>query len=281
MEWSLDNSKTLSNLNESLLSIGQSPVKLHSVPPKSKIAYGTRKLTKSNETCQTKMSNIRGLGDKEILCDQSIDKNEDDNKVMFFDNMTSKMKEKLNSNCTRAEKIQVLTIAPSNSSKSKMMEEFSVSYRMVKTARTLESTSGICSLPPPRKGKCLSTDAIKKVKCFHENNENTRIMPGVKDRVSVKKNQYEQKRLLLCTLKELYIEFKKQNEDIKIDFFKFCTLWPKRCISAGTSGTHSSACAQFQHQYSKGLFLQQSNFELTIQLVFETDRLLNDIQCLK
>ena len=158
-------------------------MKLHSVPPKSKIVYGTRKLTKINVTCQAKMSHILGLGDKEILCDQSIDKNEDDNKVMFFD-MISKMKEKINCNCTRAKKIQLLTIAPSNWSKRKMMEEFSVSNRMVKTARTLESTSGICSLPPPRKGKCLSTDAIKKVKCFYENNENTRIMLGVKNRIS-------------------------------------------------------------------------------------------------
>ena len=161
------------------------------------------------------------------------------------------------------------------------MEEFSVWDRMAKTACTLESTSGICSLPPPCKEKCLSTDAIKKVKCFFENNENTWIIPGVKDRVSVKKNQYEQSRLLLCTLKELYIEFKKQNEDIKIDFSKFCTLRPKWCISAGACGTPFSACAQLQHEYSKGLSLQQSNFELTLQLVFETNRLLNDIQCPK
>ena len=223
MEWSLHNSETLSNLNESLLSIGESPVKLHSVPPKSKIAHGKRKLTEINETCQSKMSHILGHGDKDILCDQRNDENEDDNKVMSFDNMISKMKEKINSNRRRAEKIQVLTMALSNWSKKKMMEEFSVSDRMVRTARTLESTSGICSLLPPRKGKCLSTDAIEKVKCFYENNENTRIMPGVKDRVSVKENQYEQKRLLLCTLKELYIEFKKQNEDIKIVFSKFCT----------------------------------------------------------
>ena len=72
-------------------------------------------------------------------------------------------------------------------------------------------------------------------------------MPLIKDRVSISKNQYAQKRLLLCTLKELYCELKQQNADIKLDFGKFCTLRPKWCVSAGASGTHN-VCVCTMHQ---------------------------------
>lgn len=246
MNCSLDTSETLSNFNESLQSIGESPVKFHSMPSASKITYGKRKLVQINDTYRAKMSNILKLSDKEVLLDQKYEENQ--NKVVSFDNMILKMKEKIcNSNSTRAEKIQILTMAPSNWSKRKTMEEFSVTDRMVRVARLLETTNGICSLPPPRKGKSLSNDVIEAVKHFYQNNENTRIMPGMKDRVSVKKNEYEQKRLLLCTLKELYAEFKKQNKEIKIGFSKFCTLRPKWCVSAGASGTHS-VCVCTIHQ---------------------------------
>ena len=65
--------------------------------------------------------------------------------------------------------------------------------------------------------------------------------------MSISKNQYAQKRLLLCTLRELYCEFKQQNADIKLGFSKFCTLRPKWRVIAGASGTHS-VCVCTMHQ---------------------------------
>ena len=93
----------------------------------------------------------------------------------------------------------------------------------------------------------LSEDIIQKVKEFYNNNENNRIMTGRKERVSISKNQYAQKRLLLCTLRELCGEYKQQNADIKLGFSKFCTLCPKWCDSAGASGTHN-VCVCTMHQ---------------------------------
>ena len=46
-------------------------------------------------------------------------------------------------------------------------------------------------------------------------------MPGMKDRISIKKNEYQQKCLLLCTLKEFYIAPKQQNPTKKLDFPNF------------------------------------------------------------
>ena len=51
-----------------------------------------------------------------------------------------------------------------------------------------------------------------------------------KDCASIKTNAEKikkQKRLLLVCLKELYIEFKKRNPQLKTGFLKFCELCPK------------------------------------------------------
>ena len=82
---------------------------------------------------------------------------------------------------------------------------------------------------------------------FYQNNENSQILPGIKDRVSIKKNVYQQKRLILCTLKELYLAFKENYPENTIGFSKFCSLRLKWCVSAGKAGTHS-VCVCTIHQ---------------------------------
>lgn len=115
MNCSLDTSETLSNFNESLQSIGKSPIKFYSMPSASKITYEKRKLVQIN----AKMSNILKLSDEEVLLDQKYEENED--KVICL----LKMKEKIcNSNRTRVEKIQILTMATSNWSERKQWRNF-------------------------------------------------------------------------------------------------------------------------------------------------------------
>lgn len=48
----------------------------------------------------------------------------------------------------------------------------------------------------------------------------------------------------------MYSSFKWQHPDIKIGFSKFCTLRPKWCVLAGSSGTHS-VCVCTYHQNVK------------------------------
>jgi hypothetical protein len=57
-------------------------------------------------------------------------------------------------------------------------------------------------------------------------------MPGKKDYISIKLSDvkiYEQKRLLLCHLKELYSHFKNSHPRVKVGFSKVCVpetvLW--------------------------------------------------------
>ena len=58
------------------------------------------------------------------------------------------------------------------------------------------------------------------------------------------------KRLFLVCLKELYIEFKKRNPQLKIGFTKFCELRPKWCITAASKGSHT-VCVCSYHQNVK------------------------------
>jgi hypothetical protein len=75
-------------------------------------------------------------------------------------------------------------------------------------------------------------------------------MPGKKDYISIKVSGveiHEQKRLLLCSLKELYSRFKNSHPGVKVGFSKFTSLRPRNCIMTGTSGAHS-VCVCTIHQ---------------------------------
>ena len=95
------------------------------------------------------------------------------------------------------------------------MEYCRVTEYMIRTARLMLSANGIFSKPPPRQGKSLNSEIKNIVIDFYCDNENTRIMPGTRDKVSIAPNVYEQKRLILCTLKELYASFKAKYPNIK------------------------------------------------------------------
>ena len=112
---------------------------------------------------------------------------------------------------------------------------------------------GIHSLPGPSCGPSLPPETVAIVCSFYESDDISRVMPGKKDFVSVKKEgkcEHIQKRLVLSDLKEVYREFKKRYPDHKIGFSKFAELRPKQCVLAGASGTHS-VCVCTIHQNVK------------------------------
>ena len=78
------------------------------------------------------------------------------------------------------------------------------------------------------------------------------------------------KRLILCSLKELYELFKTKNPNLKIGLSKFASLRPKWCISVGPKGTHS-VCVCTIHQNLKlmldAISIDKSYHELTDMIV--------------
>ncbi len=183
-----------------------------------------------------------------------------DEKPNADDEIISQLKEKY-STASRSEKLQILTLVPKSWSLRKIESEFRASNFMARKSKQLVIEKGILSTPNPRPGRSLPQTSIEAVVHFYESDENSRMMPGKKDCISVRGAEGRitmQKRLILSNLRELYRSFKDKHPEQKIGFSKFAELRPRHCVLAGASGTHS-VCVCTIHQNMK---LMMQNIKL-------------------
>lgn len=135
-----------------------------------------------------------------------------------------------------------------------VLKTFRCSANFAYKCRDLKSKKGILSVPDPPLRNKISTDTANLVKEFYRSDENSRLMPGMKDFVSIKSNDGKtekiQKRLVCCNLRELYSLFKSEFPNLKIGFSKFAEYRPQECTLAGGSGTHT-VCVCIIHQNVK------------------------------
>ena len=160
------------------------------------------------------------------------------------------------------DKVKILTLATESWPISKTCNEFDVSEYLIKKARKLKNSKGILAEPEKKKGNVLSDETKLKVLEIFESDEFSRTCPGKKGCVSININAEKikkKKRLLLVRLKELYIEFKKRNPQLKIDFTKLCELRSKWCITAAGKGSHTVCLCS----YNQNLKLLCSLFQET------------------
>eukprot|EP00731_Ephydatia_muelleri_P007530 Em0003g1778a len=164
------------------------------------------------------------------------------------------LKEKFGSTKSRSERIRILTALPKSWSVCRIAEEFGASKYLAKCAKKLVQNKGILSSPNSKTRPSLSEDTVELVKSFYCSDSISRVMPGKKDFLSVRKadgeKEHRQKRLVLCNLKEAYHQFKTEHPDVKVGFSKFAELRPKECVLAGATGTHS-VCVCAIHQNVK------------------------------
>ena len=156
-------------------------------------------------------------------------------------------------------------MTPSSWSVRKTAEVFDVSNYMVRKAFRLREEKGILATPEAKKGSVLPDTVQPLVKEFYCDDENSRLLPGKKDYVSIGRNHHMQTRLILSNLKELYSSFKEKNPAVKIGFSKFCMPRPKWCITIGASGTHS-VCVCTSHQ-NVILLLNAVKIDKTYELI--------------
>ena len=94
---------------------------------------------------------------------------------------------------------------------------------------------------------------------------------GKKDFVTIKNSdgtkEHHQKRLILCNIREAYLQYKLTFPDDKIGFSKFAERWPKGCRTVGQSGSHN-VCVCTYHQNVK-LMLSAVNPTLRCQVLLE------------
>ena len=113
---------------------------------------------------------------------------------------------------------------------------------MTCTDKKLIIEKGILSNPNPKPSHSITQSKIDLVVSFYESDDSSRLMPGIKDFVSVKQadgRRVHVQWLVLSNLRELYLNFKQKHSTVSIRFSQFAELRPKHCILADVSGTHS------------------------------------------
>ncbi|KYN00525.1 hypothetical protein ALC62_09899 [Cyphomyrmex costatus] len=167
-------------------------------------------------------------------------------------------------------KVRILTLLPKSWSDKKISKEFNTTIYLAQKSKELRKSGGVLAEVSKAVGKSLPNTTLMKVDGFYNDDTISRIMPGVKDAISVKadnKRLKVQKRLLLLNLKELHASFTEFHPDVSISFSAFAKLRPKYCILPGGSGTHS-VCVCTIHQNCK-LMLDAINVaDLTKESVF-------------
>nr|XP_047130328.1 uncharacterized protein LOC124810114 [Hydra vulgaris] len=203
-----------------------SPIKVNGLHKSGKIREGKRKLTALTTSIKKKVAISLNISE-ESFEEQSSFKNEYIEEANFFDNIMVLLTNKIAESTSTSKKVQLATLAPTDWSIKKVSETLHVTNYVARTAGKLTLEKGNLTKPNPELGKALPDVTVQLVKTFSEDNEHSRLMPCKKEYVSIKKNVYMQKRLLLCNLKELFVAFKTKSPKIKIGFSRFCTLRPK------------------------------------------------------
>lgn len=150
-------------------------------------------------------------------------------------------------------RVRILTLVPNHWTLQKTADEFGTTIHYVRRARKLLASDDLLAEVPAKLGKTLPESTSLAVSAFYNNDEVSRMMSSVKDCVSMIINgqkQRVQKRMLLLSLKELYVLFKNDHPNVQISFSMFAKLRPKNCILPGQSGTHS-VCVCTIHQNVK------------------------------
>lgn len=241
-------SETLKKVDSACEILGLSPAcKIRKL--KQKISVALKAIIEN--VSSTVRKNLEISFQKQIPSNEPVENPE--NLITDYDDLIKKLQTKC-SISYKEDKIKIISLLPNSWSRAKISNEFQVSERLVKLTRHLVKVQGILpELQNKNASNLIDENTIKRVRSFYENDNNSRLMPGKKDCISMKENGTKvqrQKRLILCNLNELFTEFKNENPGIKIGRSKFCELRPKWCIIAGASGTHN-VCVCLYHQNVK------------------------------
>lgn len=198
--------------------------------------------------------------------------------------MLLSVKKKFQTISNYSEKIFWLTISPPSWTAYKLQKEFNTTYKLASHAKKTQNMFGFGSHPTQKiSGRKISENDISVVQNFYRSDDISRLMPGQNDCVSVRqtdgKKSKIQKRLVLCNLKEAYVEFKNMYPDLKVGFSKFAELRPRECILADAAGTHT-VCVCKIHQNFK--LMMDALKDISNQISIQTyEDVLREMTCEK
>lgn len=256
------------SVNTSFGAVGISPLKFQKVSERDCVSYGKRKVQDVHKVIAEKVAFVSGI-DPKILNAQPSTSNQCLNCV-DYKNLIEDLKKKMLIS-KRPQKIQILTLVPKTWSIQRTMCEFGVSEYLVRQARHLKNEIGILALPKQTEGKKISDEVKQRIKEFYEDDEFSRMCPGMKDFVSVRiegEKVKKNKRLLLSNLKEIFIAYREKHGP-EVGFSKFCELRPKWCVPVTSSGMHR-VCVCMHHQNVKLMIVGSDIKEDYKQLITKT-----------
>ena len=109
---------------------------------------------------------------------------------------------------SRAKKVPILTLKHDSWTTKETMSFFNCSKHLVNRVTQGKKERGIITIPARKQRQGITEEAELQVVSLYEDDEYSTMLPGAKHKISIGRGHYLQKRLLLCTVKELYAAFK-------------------------------------------------------------------------
>lgn len=162
---------TLDTLNTVLPALGLSPMY------ESNICQ-----TSHNKIKFIKLASSLNADIKPILstADENLVKSE------LYDEMICQLKNKFNTLEKTNEKIQLLTVMPKSVSQQYIQNVFNTTGYIAKQSKILQDQVGVFAKPERKIGKRISADVEKCVMNFYNDDEVSRVMPGINDCFSIR-----------------------------------------------------------------------------------------------
>lgn len=220
------------------------PIKLNQVHENSKVPLLKRRIQEATNVMCKKAKSAYHLSE-DVQCFPTDDVEE---KAKQYDEIMDRIKVVIES-CDYSTKLRLLTLVP-NLQQKKIQKCLGITRSTADAASKLKERKGLFSIREKKRGStALSEEDKQKVIDFYcdETSGNSKMLPGKKDCVSIRKKVYRQKQLLLLNLRELHAAYKTLHPSSKVGLSSFCLLRPKWCILPGSPGSHT-ICVCTIHQ---------------------------------
>lgn len=162
-------------------------------------------------------------------------------------NILNELVTKFQNASSQNDKMKILVIACASGLSDRLLtRSFGCCHKTVAKARRIYEKDGILAQPDPREYDRVPEEHKRLAKEFYNIDDfSSRPMTGTRDFV-----KGVPKRLLMLSLRELYVAFKVKYPEVKMGFSTFCDMRPKHCVFAGGRGT-LNICVCLLHQNPK------------------------------
>ena len=233
--------------SRTLKSIGLSPLVTSGIKTKGgKVTAAKRKIDAATSLVRKKVCRALGIHAYEL-------ENTEARKAKDHDLLMNEVKQRIPA-ASKIQRYQLLSLVPLSMSINEASQFFGVSRTLFTKTRQLKIEKGIMPVPNFERTSSVPESTKLLVVDYYCSDENSKVLPGARDCVSVGKGVYEQKRLILMNLPELHKSFKKDNEGLKIGISLFSSLRPKWCVFAGGPGTHEQCICQIHQNFKLILY---------------------------